>query len=98
EYLRLTAETGIIGGLLFMIAIVVWFRAALRAGRVPDPRVREFAFPAIGGILAWAVIAITDNAFDYYAQFTQYIAFFCAAALAAAALGPAAAEADGRGS
>lgn len=96
EYLRLTAETGIIGGLLFMIAILAWFRGVLRVGRLQDPRVREFALPAIGGILAWAVIAITDNAFDYYAQFTQYIAFFCAAALAAATLPPM--EADVRGS
>lgn len=96
EYLRLTAETGVVGGVLFMVAILAWFRGALRAGRLRDPRVREFAFPAIGGILAWAVIAITDNAFDYYAQFTQFIAFFCAATLAAAALPPT--EADLRGS
>jgi O-antigen ligase len=92
EYLRLTAETGLVGGVLFMVAIVMWFRGALGAGRLGDARIREFAFPAIGGVLAWAVIAITDNAFDYYAQFTQYIAFFCAATLAAAALPAAEAE------
>ena len=48
------------------------------------PRVREFAYPAIAGILAWSVIAITDNAFDYYASFTQYIGLACAGAIAAA--------------
>jgi O-antigen ligase len=86
EYLRLGAETGIVGGGLFLLAVLAWFRGVWRAGRQPDARVREFALPALGGILAWAVIAITDNAFDYYAQFTQYIAFFCAATLAASGL------------
>ncbi|MGH7506735.1 MAG: O-antigen ligase family protein, partial [Longimicrobiales bacterium] len=84
EYLRLAAETGIVGAVLFLIAIMTWLSGVVRVGRLHDRAVREFALPAIGGILAWAVIAITDNAFDYYAQFTQYIAFFCAAALAAA--------------
>jgi hypothetical protein len=28
------------------------------------------------------VIALTDNPFDYYAQFTQYIAFLVAATVA----------------
>jgi hypothetical protein len=32
------------------------------------------------------VVAITDNAFDYYSAFTQFIGFFCAAAIAAAVL------------
>jgi hypothetical protein len=44
----------------------------------------EYALPAFGAILAWAVIAFTDNAFDYYAQYTQYVGFYCAAALVAA--------------
>jgi O-antigen ligase len=94
EYLRLTAETGVVGATLFFVAVLAWLRGVARVGRSRDPLVREFALPAIGGVLAWAVIAITDNAFDYYAQFTQYIAFFCAAALAAAML-PAASD-DGR--
>ena len=93
EYLRLTAETGLVGGTLFMVAMLAWLRGVARAGRLRDTTVREFALPAIGGILAWAVIAITDNAFDYYAQFTQYIAFFCAATLAAAKLAEAEGEA-----
>ena len=84
EYIRLAAETGIIGGVLYFIAIMAWFRAVLRAAAVQHPRVREFAYPAIAGILAWSVIAITDNAFDYYAPFTQYIGLACAGAIASA--------------
>jgi O-antigen ligase len=95
EYLRLAAETGLVGAALFFLAIMAWLRGVARVGRSPDLLVREFALPAIGGLLAWAVIAITDNAFDYYAQFTQYIAFFCAASLAAAALPPAEANEPG---
>jgi O-antigen ligase len=86
EYLRLGAETGLIGGMLYVVAVAHWFGGAAKAARSTDGVARELAWPAVAGILAWAVIAITDNAFDYYAQFTQYIGFCCAGALAAAAL------------
>jgi hypothetical protein len=51
-------------------------------GRGGDGRAREFALPAFAGILAWAILSVTDNVFDYYAPFTQYIGFLCAGALA----------------
>lgn len=83
EYLRLLVETGAVGVGLYALAIVVWWQGMIRIGRLEDPLVREFALAAAAGILAWAVIAVTDNAFDYYAPFTQYIGFLCAAALSA---------------
>jgi O-antigen ligase len=83
EYLRLAAETGIVGVTLFFVAVMHWLAGAVKAGRSTHPIVRELAWPAVAGILAWSVIAITDNAFDYYAQFTQYIALCCGGALAA---------------
>lgn len=86
EYLRIAADLGIAGLVLYSVAIMVWLVGVLRAGRVAHPLVREFAWPAIGGILAWAIVAITDNAFDYYSPFTQYIGFLCGGALAAAAM------------
>jgi O-antigen ligase len=73
EYLRLAADTGVIGLFLFTTAMMVWLAAAVRAGRSPGV-VREFAVPAGAGLVAWAVISLTDNPFDYYASFTQYIA------------------------
>jgi O-antigen ligase len=86
EYLRLALDTGTVGVLLYAAAILAWAGAVVRAGRTRDPAVREFAIPAVGGLCVWVVVAITDNAFDYYSAFTQFIAFFCAAAIAAAAL------------
>lgn len=86
EYIRLASETGLIGVVLFFIAVLAWWLGVIRAGREPDPFIREFALPAAGGIVAWSIISITDNAFDYYAPFTQYIGFFCAATFASATL------------
>ena len=86
EYLRLLIDTGLVGATLFAIAVLSWLVGVLRAGRNDDPLAREFAMPAFAAIVAWVFIAATDNAFDYYAPFTQYIGFLCAGALAAASL------------
>lgn len=83
EYLRLLTDTGVVGAVLFATAIGVWALAMIRVGRTRDAWIREYTLPAFAGILAWAVIGITDNAFDYYAPFTQYIGFLCAGALVA---------------
>ncbi len=92
EYLRLLIDTGLIGSALFAIAVMAWLGAALRSGRHDDSLAREFAMPAFAAIVAWVFIALTDNAFDYYAPFTQYIGFLCAGALAVTALPPTEAE------
>lgn len=85
DYLRLLAETGIVGVFLFGFALLAWTGAVLRVAPLRDRTVREYALPAIGSIAALAVIGITDNAFDYYGPFTQYSGFLCGGALAAAA-------------
>jgi O-antigen ligase len=82
EYLRLLVDTGLIGIGLFALAILVWAGAMVGVGRRGDGQAREFALPAFAGILAWAILSVTDNVFDYYAPFTQYIGFLCAGALA----------------
>jgi O-antigen ligase len=82
EYLRLATETGIIGVALFAGAILVWLAAALRADRRSGGAAREFCVPAVAGILSWSIIAITDNAFDYYASFTQFVALLAGASVA----------------
>jgi O-antigen ligase len=87
EYLRLLSEAGAIGVLLLLVSFGYWALGALRAERSSaDPLVREFATPAFAGLMAYAMIAITDNAFDYYSSFTQYIGFLTAGALAVAGL------------
>ena len=88
EYLRLWVDTGTVGVLLFFVAVAVWAWAAARAGRSTVPQAREYALPAVASIVAWALLSITGNPLDYYTQFTQYVAFFCAGAVAAAAWSP----------
>jgi O-antigen ligase len=85
DYLRLLSEAGIIGIILFTCALAAWWITTMRAARIGDRTVREYALPAIGCIAALAVIGITDNAFDYYGPFTQYLGFLCGGAVAAAA-------------
>ncbi len=84
EYIRLGTDTGFVGDALFFWAVFQWLRTALEVGRTKAPRVQEFALPAMASIIAWAVIAGTDNAFDYYTPFTQYIGLLMGGAVVAA--------------
>ena len=86
EYLRLFAEAGLIGCLLFFIAISKWLAGAWRAAWRADARTREFGLAAIAAIIGWAVVALTDNPFDYYASLTQYVGFLVAGTLVSARL------------
>ncbi|HSW31589.1 MAG TPA: hypothetical protein VLH75_19030 [Longimicrobiales bacterium] len=81
EYLRLGTDAGVVGLLLFTAAMLAWVREAARAGQSPDPRIQEVALPALAVMVAWGVISITDNAFDYYAPFTQVAGFLVGAGL-----------------
>jgi O-antigen ligase len=87
EYLRLVSETGVIGFVLFAGAILAWLVCIIQADRRSGGRAREFTLPGIAGIISLGIISITDNAFDYYASYTQFIGLLVAAALVAASLG-----------
>ncbi|HEX6065140.1 MAG TPA: O-antigen ligase family protein [Longimicrobiales bacterium] len=82
EYLRLAADTGIIGVGLFTLAMLVWLGSALRAAIRESRAVAEYATPAAAGVIAWGVVAVTDNPFDYYMYFTQYVGFLMGGILA----------------
>jgi O-antigen ligase len=82
EYLRLAADTGVVGVALFAIAMLVWLGTVLRASRRCAKDVGEYALPAVAGIIAWSLIAITDNPFDSYMYYTQYIGFLVGATVA----------------
>lgn len=84
EYVRLGTDTGFLGIGLFFVAMSAWIRRILTLPDGASPAVQEVALPALAGILAWAVISITDNAFDYYAPFTQYVGFLVGAGVVAA--------------
>jgi O-antigen ligase len=81
EYLRLGVDAGFVGLALFTAAMMAWVREVARAGRSPDPRIQEVALPALAVMVAWGVISITDNAFDYYAPLTQVAGFLVGASL-----------------
>jgi O-antigen ligase len=81
EYMRLLTDTGVVGLLLFGAALAVWLIGAIRLSRRGDAAVREFAFAAAAGVVACALIGITDNAIDYYTNFTQYIGFLMGGAV-----------------
>jgi len=82
EYIRLGTDTGVLGVGLFALAALTWLLAAARSGLGADSKTQEFVLPAIAIMVAWAVISVTDNAFDYYAPFTQFAGFFVGASVA----------------
>ncbi len=86
EYLRLAADTGVVGVVLFAIAMFVWLGIMVRSIRKDSIDVAEYALPCAAGIIGWAIIAITDNPFDYYMYYTQYVGFLAGAAVAMRAM------------
>ena len=84
EYLRMLHDAGMVGLLLFvaaLIALFLWVRKLLVDCK--DHRQRLFARIAMALLTGYAIIAVTDNPFDYYLVFSQYV--FFALALAAGA-------------
>ena len=81
EYIRLGTDTGFLGIILFAVAMLAWLRVAVAAGLKSDPRVQEVTLPALAILMAWGVISLTDNAFDYYGPLTQFAGFFVAASM-----------------
>jgi O-antigen ligase len=81
EYIRLGTDTGFVGIALFAVAMMAWLRVAVVSGMRSDPRVQEVTLPALAIMMAWGVISLTDNAFDYYGPLTQFAGFFVGASL-----------------
>lgn len=81
EYIRRGTDTGFLGIALFFVAMMAWLRVAVAAGRHAESRVQEVALPALAILIAWGVISLTDNAFDYYGPLTQFAGFFVGASL-----------------
>jgi O-antigen ligase len=82
DYLRVAVETGVVGFVLFTAAMVAWLAVVLRADRRTAGAAREYALPALAGLLSWGTIAITDNALNV-APFTQSVALLVGASAAA---------------
>ena len=83
EYLRMATDSGVLGVGLMLAAFGAWLVALIRMSRLGNDGVREFTFPAIAVLLSWLLIAATDNAIDYYNNFSQYLGFLVAGAVVA---------------
>jgi O-antigen ligase len=81
DYLRFAVETGVVGVLLFSVAMASWLRVVLRADRIPAGAAREYALPALAALFSWGTIAITDNPMNV-APFTQSVALLVGASAA----------------
>jgi hypothetical protein len=69
--------------LLFVVAVSAWFVGSVRLSRNADPDVREFAYAGAAFALVFLIVAATDNAIDFYSNFSQYLGFVVACAVIA---------------
>ena len=84
EYLRVLHDAGIVGLLLFLAGIVtlfVFFRSLLRTSVRAQQRL--FVRISLALLAGYAIMAITDNPFDNYLVFSQFVFFMMALAVAA---------------
>jgi O-antigen ligase len=76
EYVRLLAEVGVVGLLLFLAAMLVYLVRLARIYRgAPRSASGRYALAGIGGLVTYLVFMATDNAFDYVNGFGLYV--FC---------------------
>jgi O-antigen ligase len=74
EYVRLLCEVGIVGLLLFVLALISYFwRLRTYASKFSRDSQRIPALAAIGSLVTYAIYCSTDNAFDYVSQFGIYV-------------------------
>jgi len=80
EFLRVVAEGGAVGVLLFIAAYLVPAWRGMRLSGHSDPRVRTAALLLLTMPIAYLVVSATDNPFLAYYQFGGFIWFAIAVA------------------
>lgn len=74
EYVRLLCELGVIGLVLFSIAMLSYLITLVRFSRLAGPAfARTYALAAVGGLVTYLIYMTTDNSFDYVNQFGAYV-------------------------
>jgi len=74
EYIRLIAEVGVAGLVLFAMAMVAYLVRLTRTyRRSPYSDSGKYALAAMGGLAAYLIFMATDNAFDYVNAFGIYV-------------------------
>lgn len=82
EYLRILYDGGAIGLALFVFANLSVFCWLVKLNRNADSTVKMYSALGIALVLAYLVVAVTDNPLDYYLLFTQYVFFVLGICLA----------------
>ena len=74
EYVRLLAEVGIVGLVLFVVAMFMYFRRLVGTHRrAANSDAGKYAVAALGGLVAYMIFIATDNGFDYVNGFSMYV-------------------------
>lgn len=73
EYIRLLAEVGLIGLVLFVLVAAMYALLLLRNKRYTAPELRMFSLAGLGALVAYLIFIATDNGFDYVNQFGIYV-------------------------
>lgn len=82
EYLRVLYDGGAVGLVLFMFANLSLLRWLGKIRRNEYSAVRAYSAIGVALVLAYLVVALTDNPLDYYLLFTQYVFFVLGVCLA----------------
>jgi hypothetical protein len=75
EYLRVLYDGGAVGLLLFILANLSLLRWLGKIRRNEHSAGRTYSATGVALLLAYLVVALTDNPLDYYLLFTQYVFF-----------------------
>ena len=75
EYLRVLYDGGALGLLLFIFANLSLIRWLGKVRNSEHAAVREYSALGVALVLAYLLVALTDNPLDYYLMFTQYVFF-----------------------
>lgn len=74
DYLRILAETGLVGLLLFVVACCAYGTRLIRIYQSNrGSEAGNYALAGIGGLVAYLILMATDNAFDAAASFGIYV-------------------------
>lgn len=81
EYLRILADTGILGLTLFLLAYLILFKKVIKILRDKETKNKLFPAVAISGLVFYIIVNIFDNGIDMYGTLSQYVWALSALAL-----------------
>jgi O-antigen ligase len=74
EYVRMAAEIGTVGLLLFAVMAVMYFvKLSRNYARCESSAAKTYSLAAIGALCAYLIFMATDNAFDYVNGFGAFV-------------------------